>query len=80
MGRVESCLRRLCVMFVYFDGVGCRIIGFVARSICPLRLKSSALRSSDFSLDVSGLVKIDRDYRKFASVCVYIITEAEYSK
>lgn len=45
-GSHRALVRRLCVMFVYFDELGCRIIGFVARSICPLRSNPSALRSS----------------------------------
>lgn len=45
-GSNRALVRRLCVMFVYFDELGCRIIGFVARSICSLKPSLSALRSS----------------------------------
>lgn len=45
-GSHRALVRRLCVMFVYFDELECRIIGFVARSICPLRSNPSALRSN----------------------------------
>lgn len=45
-GSHRASVRRLCVMFVYFDELGCRIIGFVVRSICPLKPNLSALGNS----------------------------------